>query len=66
MLFNSLSIFVYNLDLSNFLSESGLSYFSVLSICLPVQVPGPKKSLILGVSLTHSVESRDPFFLKQK
>ena len=24
---NSLSIFVYNLDLSNFLSQSGLSYF---------------------------------------
>ena len=29
-----------------------------------VQVPGPKKWLILGVSLTHLVESRDLFFLE--
>ena len=28
------------------------------------QVPGPKKWLILGVSLTHLVESRDLFFLE--
>ena len=27
-----------------------------------VQVPGPKKWLILGVSLTHLVEGRDLFF----
>ena len=27
-------------------------------------MPGPKKWLILGVSLTHLVESRDLFFLK--
>ena len=31
---NSLSIFVCSLDLSNFLLESGLSYFLVLSVCL--------------------------------
>ena len=31
---NSQSIFVYNLDLSNFLLESGLSYFLFLSVCL--------------------------------
>ena len=31
---NLFSIFVYNLVLSNFLLESGLSYFLVLSICL--------------------------------
>ena len=31
---NSLISFVYNLDLSSFLSESGLSYFLVLSVCL--------------------------------
>ena len=29
-----------------------------------VQVPGPKKWIILGVSLTHLVESRDLFFLE--
>ena len=29
-----------------------------------VQVPGPKKWLILGVSLTHLVESRDLCFLE--
>ena len=29
-----------------------------------VQVPGPKKWLILGVSLTHVVESRDLCFLE--
>ena len=29
-----------------------------------VQVPGPKKWLILGVSLTHLVESRDLLFLE--
>ena len=29
-----------------------------------VQVPGPKKSLILGVSFTHLVESRDLIFLE--
>ena len=28
------------------------------------QVPGPKKWLILGVSLTHLVESRNLFFLE--
>ena len=28
--------------------------------------PGPKKWLILGISLTHSVENRDLLFLKQK
>ena len=27
-------------------------------------MPGPKKWLILGVSLTHLVESRDLFFLE--
>ena len=27
-------------------------------------MPGPKKCLILGVSLTHLVESRDLFFLE--
>ena len=31
---NSLSIFVLNFYLSNFFSESGLSYFLILSICL--------------------------------
>ena len=31
---NSSSIFVYNLDLSNFLLQSGFSYFWVLSVCL--------------------------------
>ena len=34
LVIDSLSIFVYNLDLSNFLLESGLSYFLFLSICL--------------------------------
>ena len=29
-----------------------------------VQVPGPKKWLILGVSLTHFEEGRDLFFLE--
>ena len=29
-----------------------------------VQVPGPKKWLILGVRLTHSVESRDLLFFE--
>ena len=29
-----------------------------------VQVPGPKKWLILEVSFTHSVESKDLFFLE--
>ena len=29
-----------------------------------VQVPGPKKWLILGVSLIHLVEDRDLFFLE--
>ena len=29
-----------------------------------VQMPGPKKWLTLGVSLTHLVESRDLFFLE--
>ena len=29
-----------------------------------VQVPGPKKWLILRVNLTHLVESRDLFFLE--
>ena len=32
--------------------------------CLIVQMPGPKKWLILGVSLTHLVESRYLFFLE--
>ena len=31
---NSPSTFTYYLDLSNFISESGLSYFRVLTICL--------------------------------
>ena len=34
MLFNSPSAFTYYLDLSNFILESGLSYFRVLTICL--------------------------------
>ena len=29
-----------------------------------VQVPGPKKWLMLGVTLTHLVESMDLFFLE--
>ena len=29
-----------------------------------VQLPGPKKWLILGVSLTHLVESQRPIFLE--
>ena len=33
-------------------------------IRLLIQVPGPKKWLILGVNLTHLVESRDLFFLE--
>ena len=31
---NSPSTFTYYLDLSNFISESGLSYFLILTICL--------------------------------
>ena len=31
-----------------------------------VQVPGPKKWLILGVSLTHLVDGRDLFFLEKE
>ena len=58
----------------------GLSYTSPLQVklwsvlpvdvgfsrghCYLVQVPGPEKWLILGVSFTHSVESRDLFFLE--
>ena len=37
---------------------------SFLLRCNIVQVPGPKKWLILGVSFTHLVKSRDLFFLE--
>ena len=37
---------------------------SSLLLVILVQVPGPKKWLILRVGLTHLVESRDLFFLE--
>ena len=60
----------------NLCSAKGRRFFDqkIFRLCLQlsnictapqiVLVPGPKKWLILGVSLSHLVESRDLFFLE--
>ena len=60
---NSLSISVYNLDLSNLLLESGLSYFWVLFICLLLVYFGSAAGCCIDL-VSISAHYMDTFFTK--